>query len=63
MDPRTIGERLAVIEEIALRIEAKVDDQGKRLSVLERAFAYASGAVTVITTGLVLYIRSLFPTK
>jgi hypothetical protein len=58
---RTDGERLAVIEEILLRVESKIDahmeDDARRFTKLERAWAYATGVFTTITTLLLIYFK------
>jgi hypothetical protein len=56
-------ERLAVIEEIVTRMESKLDQHiqssDRRIGRLERLGAWASGAFSVITTGVLVYVKSV----
>lgn len=55
-----MGARVAVIEEVVLRMEAKLDAHiettHKRVSRLERAWAYAAGAISLA----VLYVKAVW---
>lgn len=59
---RSTSERLAIIETLLSRIEAKlevhVSDMDHRLAKLERFRWYATGAVTVIATAILTYFRA-----
>jgi uncharacterized protein YerC len=64
MKDRSLTERLAVIEEIVERTEQKLDTHilsaDKRISRLERAWAYATGAFTIVLGGLAIYVKTIF---
>jgi hypothetical protein len=63
MNTRTSTERLAVIEEIVTRMETKldkhIDSSDRRIARLERLGAWASGAFSVITSGVILYVKNV----
>jgi len=64
MNDRTVGERVCVIEEVVTRMEATlnkhIEKTDTRISRLEQGWKYAAGGVSVITTGIVLYVKSVF---
>jgi hypothetical protein len=61
---RTVGERLAVIEEIVLRIETKQDEHiasiSERVSTLEKAWAATKAVVSVFFATALAAIGAYF---